>query len=626
MSAVRLHKETSPIQKPPAHRPWGRRFLLLWGLLVVIGMLTFIARIESPPKTLIELLDVSAGGACHMPEGQVNHGWWRVRLKFEPGNDSIAAWTLMTDAPLGYALSWNPKIAALRLIRQTGPGPTLLASLPMKDAPTTLEWRSRGDLQEFIVDGETRTMCLDLLPALPGRTWRLTGAGALGKTVMEVHDDNAEIRKNPDDFLDGLPDMGRKQASRQLAADIRKIAFQTLNPNVAPAQPKSPNSLDLDGARVKAEKLQPSEIRAQGVIWTLWSGMVGQARFAPETDCRDYLTVIDGLRLATSEKSQALIPGILLNVMEEYLARLERPYFLEGSGQTRRAPAWIRERTACCTIIAGLASSLSILSSDLQNQLLLSPEERWELILLNHAARRLSGLQTDPEPAEAPEWFLIRYRALAGTLPLRSEIPGDCLPNLPSDGAVLPVTRPLLDRMLRLTSLEPQANLGSRIRGRMLVEVAKKPTDLGLTEDDFFDSCVKEDRMVRLALLASASKLPRSRAQKLLLTLEQKDAKGQKLIEIDPLAHALWQLAAHRGEFRFSRRIPETLMQYDWLQQANPEELVFTPEQLRIGLPPSEILAATLAMQEVTTGHADWNLLSRLPSMTLPLELLIPER
>ena len=620
MSAVRLHDETSPHQKPPAHRPWGRRFLLLWGLLVVIGMVTFIARIMSPPKTLIELLDVSAGGACHMPEGQENHGWWRVRLKFEPGNDSIAAWTLMTDAPLGYALSWNPKIAALRLIRQTGPGPTLLASLPMKDAPTTLEWRSRGDLQELIIDGETRTLCLDLLPALPGRTWRLTGAGALGKTVMEVHDDNLEIRTNPDDFFDGLPNMGRKQASRQLAADIRKIAFQTLNPNVAPTETKSPSSLDLDGARVKAEKLQPSEIQAQGVIWTLWSGMVGQARFAPETDFRDYFTVFDGMRMATSEKSQALIPGILLNLIEEYVARLERPYFPEVSGQTRRAPAWIRERTACCTVIAGLASSLTILSSDLQNQVLLSPEERWELILINHAAKCLSGLQTDPEPAEAPEWFLLRYRALARTL--RSDV----LPNLPNDGAALPVTRPLLDRILRLASLEPQANLGSRIRGRKFIEIAKKPTDSGLTEDDFFDSCVKEDRMVRIALLASASKLPRSRTQKLWLTLEQKDAKGQKLIEVDPLAHALWQLAAHRGEFRFSRRIPDALMQYDWLHKANPEELVFTPEQQRIGLPPSEILAATLAMQEVTTGHADWSLLSRLPSMTLPLELLIPER
>lgn len=624
MSAVRLHEETSPIRKPPAHKPWGRRFLLLWGLLVVIGMLTLIARIESPPKTLVELLDVSAGGACHLPEGQANHGWWRVRLKFESGNDSIAAWTLVTDAPLGYALSWNPKIAALRLIRQTGPGPTLLASLPMKDAPTTLEWRSRGDLQELIIDGETRTMCLDLLPALPGRTWRLTGAGALGKTVMEVHDDNVEIRKNPDDFLDGLPDMGRKQASRQLAADIRKIAYQTLNPSVAPIEPKSPSPLDLDKARADSNALQPSELQAQGIIWTLWSGMVGQARFAPETDFRDYLNVIDGLRQATSNTTQVLTPGILLNVMEEYVARLERPYFQQVSGQPRRAPAWIRERTACCTIIAGLASSLTILSSDLQNQVLLSSEERWELILINHAVRCLSGLQTDPEPAEAPEWFLLRYRALVGTL--RSENLGDFLPNLPSDGSVLPVTRPLLDRILRLASLEPQANLGSRIRGRMLIEEAKKITESGPAEDLLFDRCVTEDRMVRIALLASASRLPRSRAQKLWLTLEQKDAKGQKLIEVDPLAHAIWQLVAHRGEFRFSRRIPETLMQYDWLQRANPEELVFTPEQQRIGLPPSEILAATLAMQEVLTGHADWNLLSRLPSMTLPLELLIPER
>jgi hypothetical protein len=166
----------------------------------------------------------------------------------------------------------------------------------------------------------------------------------------------------------------------------------------------------------------------------------------------------------------------------------------------------------------------------------------------------------------------------------------------------------------------------------MKIEEAKKPAESGLAEDLLFDRFVSEDRIasedrtVRIALLASASRLPRSRAQKLWLALEQKDAKGQKLIEIDPLAHALWQLVAYRGEFRFSRRIPETLMQYDWLQRANPEELIFTPEQLRIGLPPSEILAATLAMQEVLTGRADWNLLSRLPSMTLPLELLRPER
>jgi hypothetical protein len=137
-------------------------------------------------------------------------------------------------------------------------------------------------------------------------------------------------------------------------------------------------------------------------------------------------------------------------------------------------------------------------------------------------------------------------------------------------------------------------------------------------------------RKLLSALLALHGGVPLKEAVDLLATAPEGTT---ALAERDPLAYALYRLLLYRNRNDVSPddhvlgfRLPPGLTPHQRLLSGTDEALVIAFDQPGDNLPPSQAVAAALALQEISGLDVTWELLRTLPDLTLPLDLMVPPR
>jgi hypothetical protein len=268
--------------------------------------------------------------------------------------------------------------------------------------------------------------------------------------------------------------------------------------------------------------------------------------------------------------------------------------------------------TAISVLLEGLAAT---------RQVPLSVDDGRDLLLLRQAARMMAGGEADEAaPVNAPPWLLARWRALSSTLPIE-----DPLPEIPYPPDRTPFLRAGLMALLDQAGIMPGNMPLVLVRAQLLDAITRKAlaAELPAILPDGLRAHPRELLLTRLILAASRRWRPADPSQLLV------DDRGQMLplVSNDCLVYALTRLMLKRLaiEAPAMQVLPAGLEPYAQLLSGRPEAMFAVFGQLTAYLPPEQLLAAALAMQEVESGKADWNLLATYPSMVLPLSLLVPE-
>lgn len=275
--------------------------------------------------------------------------------------------------------------------------------------------------------------------------------------------------------------------------------------------------------------------------------------------------------------------------------------------------------------------------------------------LTGHVATRLLGIRTMPVPAKAPAWLAERWRLAAGT-------------NLADFEQVtpLPPTTPgYLHSLLAYAELTDSDAVLACSLARLAINGQPEAAETALERSS------GRQRWLLHGLLATANAVPAAEARQAL----RDDRIGLPPLESDPLAWAIDRVLATRGGARSSNpdvvlsatdearttastsdpdqsittpnpdstvtdmppsattapgstpvQIPASLQRYARLLDGRPGSSLLVTSLSDDRLPPLQALAAALACIQAAGGTPDWTWLQANPSLTIPVELLIPSK
>lgn len=602
---------------------------------------------------------------------------------------SRVEWALREGALAGqgYALAWMPESAALHLSRG-GEQPLILGIVRLQRAPLEVIVQRQGAALRVSVDGRQVLDVLDPEGSAepPGSdaypaAWSVLTAGALGDSTFAVYDDGVLPAAQASDLAPG-----EAQALAQAlalgpadAGERARIGWAEIEPGAPGWRPAvAPGRPDHALLRVRAALwARPERERSDALSAIL--GQAGQAVAALPSGHPDRGRL--ALWLAWAEARNALIqagdggPDGAAPAVEQLFTAVAHEAAPEGVGMLlallpRLAERAVRRPPAPRPLAAVLderAAWLGLLDrSAVAAAERLGPDTdaalRLQLDCISHLAGTLggTGARTLPLPAGAPEWLAARWRTMAGGDP-----PPGGLPAPPATTTARSSLAPVIDTLVRGAAIEPLA--ATRLRAAASDRIVA-PDELQRLQDEAGPRWATLDSVLRLLprlqAAYAAAQTRRAPIEEVEETIQDlRDAlkplkadllrhgwtKGDAdaLITYDPLAFAISALAESR--IRAAERlrpgaqplpaIPapgsqhyERLAPYASLLSGAPNatDLIWLHDDGI--LPPAHALAAALALREVRlreaggeVGAAQWELLRRMRSPTLPLELLIPE-
>ncbi len=556
---------------------------------------------QQPLSSLLR--QFAPGESWSLPEDmepeQQPAGWWCLRLDLDRTAAGNQDWTLQEEKPDTYKLQWIAADHILRLIRH-GEGPRLLASVQLPEMPARVLWKRHEDLHEVLVGNHRVLRCLDLLARPAGRTWSLRTQGDLGRSrvylLNQRHLRPPEV--SPDELASRWPadEKGHIARAHQICRILRARLLAMMYDDGSLTDHRVLARIEGDLVLLENDPQLLLQARAW-CNWVLISSEIRSADFDAFALSKSFYDFRDRSRQKTDDGPLLLPPqtaGILLDFVERLT---ERVGSLPRSGLP--VPEMVRNRQETLNLID--ASCNIILSIDRsgpdRNRQVLIREEKFDLLLIRHAARMLAGFDPEPTPTGRPPWVVDRWRMLAGSLPIN--LPLDDLPFSPAHP---PVSRTALKRLLDIAHLHAAET--ARMRARILSALANDQLPERLPEI-LTDDIPERERLATRLILVAAGETPVDA----FLELLKQTPSARDQLKTDPLLYALARLAAKRRD-RPSLS-PAADLQIDFAS-------------LPASIPPEEGIAAALAMREVTKGESDWSLLESIPSCKLPLRLLVP--
>ena len=601
---------------------------------------------------------------------------WDMELRLDPGIRPPGwGWTLHEGRSIGegYELHWLETARVLQIIRAR-PVPFLLGAVKVKTLPERVTFRRRGGELSTLVDGVSVLRCLDPIGIADEnlgkpRAFGCTTLGTLGDALLTVQ------VFQPRQPVWGS-DLIRSSQLAQVQLDLRfpgimagtaldlrsdraflltRQAFQVLD------------GVDADGAAGRAlgeaiiglNPRDPQEARpsaGERERLSLWLTLA-RARYALSRDSEAgeaSLTLIEELITRSMSDSSPERIGVLLSLTEPLAKRATS---LPDEAQDPLQVA--RNRARWLDLLHLVAKAAQVAGRGL-----LAEGENFRLDLLGHAATCLrtipGGGEPDPRPVDAPAWLAMRWRAFAGEDPQGENPQNEDLPPIPE--ADTPTAR-AIEQLAGSARLEPISAVGLRRKILKALRLREHWSRLGREGRDglikaegvVFNELLTTTVPLRERTLTSALVALRLGASQPKLVVDSWLALGaDKLADRDPLAFALRQLLRRRFPDQLQRLAEEDLRQHlnravnlldveegpadaneltllRRLAANHPQGLLLdgSPAAVnRIWLArtaPAEALAAALIMQEILgRSGADWSLLDRVISLTLPLHLLLP--
>ncbi len=596
---------------------------------------------------------------------------WDMELRLDPGIRPPGwGWILHEGRSTGegYELHWLETSRVLQIIRAR-PVPFLLGAVTIPVIPERVTFRRRGGELSTLVDGVGVLRCLDPIGIADEivetpRAFGCTTLGTLGDALLTVLVYQPRKPMWGSDLMrvsqlaQVQPDLQFPGIMAGTALDMRPDRAFLLTRQVFQAL----DAPDADGTTGKAlgealvalNPLDPALAKPSAGVrerLSLWLALA-RARYALARESESgeaSLSLIEELiTRSVSDPSPERI-GVLLSLTE---ALAKRATSLPEDAQDPIQVAGNRARWLdLLHLVAGAARSAG--------KGLLAEAENARLDLLAHGTACLrtipGGAAPDPRPVDAPAWLAVRWRAFAGEDPQAEDLPPMPEANSPSARAI-----ELLAVGARIT---PVSAVGLRRKILNALRLREQWSRLGRegregvgrAEAEVYNLLLTSTVPPRERILTSALVALRLGTGQPKLVVDAWLALGaDKLADRDPLAFALRQLLRRRFPDQLQHLANEDLRLHLGASRelldgdAGPADTSVLAPLRRIaaahpqaplldGSPaavnriwlartaPAEALAAALIMQDILgRSGADWSLLDRVVSLTLPLHLLLP--
>ncbi|TVR44638.1 MAG: hypothetical protein EA402_06565 [Planctomycetota bacterium] len=573
---------------------------ILMLICILVLALTLWSVIAQPTATLIVTLPLNDRYEHQLDDAEEATAWWHMQLLADISN--VSAGVILSaegEQGQGHHLHWDPRNLYWRLTR-SGSGPHLLAQGQLTNIPRRLSLYRFGYRLEVQADGETIAQSFDFADAPPAQTWRLQLEHEGPQHRMEVHNHVylASATINDDDHYQQFQDILRSYAGLQ-HNDL--LLYQQASTHIA-------------------YFTEPHHSQSHLWSWLMWAYGSSLIARGPQIDSGGLAAVIDYLRVAGAG-SQVIseIPGMLYDLQRATIRQAskipETPIPAQEFISRRRS--WLHAGIR----IQDAIDELTAHASARERAHIMSEQDRFLALMNRQVSQFLSSSSTAAMPAEAPSWVTNRTRALTGRLPI--EIP---LPEIVRDWFPRPWLRPSTEGLLALAGGMGNQQ-GLLLRAQILSGLRDEPhPDFAqLIEASAVDA---RSRIITAAILSVYGAIDADIGY---AGLTRQDADGISLMERDPLAYALYRLLFMRQAEAMAQRerssswsLPPGLTPYRQLLDGGFGATIIAFSRPGDTMPPPEALAAALAMQEVSGIRPQWELLRALPSINLPLSLLIP--
>ncbi|TVR12550.1 MAG: hypothetical protein EA401_08835 [Planctomycetota bacterium] len=570
-------------------------------IIGLVGTLTAWSVINQPTATLIANLPHDDRYEYHLGDDEAGTSWWHVRCQIDPQSSSPLQLHALDPQGHGHVLHWDPNALLWRLV-SVGERPILLGQGRLEVLPRHLSLIRHGFRFELRAGGQRLVRGYDLSGPPPANSWKLLSEHGSGSTVVEVHNhaylaagasQDTEIFHEVLDLLESFKNERHNHVTLHRQANRYIDYFQNREPEHSPAH------------------LWP------WIMWAQGSGLINDGFVGDSWDA--VLTFIENT--AHSEERICVIPGLLMDLQRHICqqAAIIPEHPVRTSRLLNRRTLWME----AVLKVSALLTELSEHSAAAERGHVLSRFDRNLVVLTAQFARVLSGESVGSTPAEVPSWVSARIRILSGRDP--QEHP---LPEVPRSWFG---NEWLLSSFNHLNELiggfEPPSAINLRVR---ILETINNDPQPEAALKDLLEKSQADPRIriISAGLLSLHGSLP---IQIGLDYLTQADADGISLIERDPLAYAIYRLILHRkgqppeGEQPVpSWGLPPGLTPYRQLLDGGFGATTIAFSRPGGTIPPPEALASALAMQEVSGIPPEWHLLTAMPSLRLPLSLIIP--
>ena len=633
---------------------------------------------------------------------------WRMHLRFAPGLlPPGPPWTMFEGDHIGsgYELHWFPERFTLQIVR--APDKILLGSAVLRRFPDEVVFVRRGLRLQVWIDGQTVLSCLDPAGTTPlPIAWGIHAAGELGSSSLSLHDDRLLLDRHEknaltwttatpanaeDEYLPPLLKVRRALLANPATASAEALISRAFgaglkNPVLVGQRPATLSHIPAtQGADTVSSLGADHPDQASLLAWLDWCNLQLLLR-CPDRDlpapggthgrCQEIATVLEHLEtLARSQPAPECL-GMFLNLLDIFSARAcshaKVPKPPPATALNER-DEWLR----LMRITGGIALRLNTEAGQP-----LPERWRWQLRLCLHAARCLMGkdpsaagegdldINDEHLPAEAPDWVICRWQALAGYGPGGPAFVG----NNPADEDESNPVGPILDRLLKHAELEPLAATETSARLAELVErfeeeypdlVPQKQIErrakVEADVNQILERTPEREAMLQRVLLALRGIGDAAKVHEALYPKEARERKPGSATdrplswaERDPLAYALDCLLLVRvlsstpqgiDLLRNPTTLPPDLESYRLLLSGSLEPGKEAGQYAwdYTGLPPAQALAAALAIQEVARRRetttfepsgkvriaadaltVEWPLLERIPAFTVLLRFAMP--
>lgn len=567
----------------------------------MVGILTTWSVINQPTATLIANLPHDDRYEFQLDDDEPGTSWWHVRCQIDPQSSSPLQLSAVDAQGHGHVLHWDPNSLLWRLV-SLGEHTVLLGQGRLEVLPRHLSVIRHGFHFEVRAGGQRLVRGYDLTSPPPATTWKLAAEHGSGGTFAEIHNhlylapgtgQDAEIFSEFHDLLTAFASE-RQNHHRLYERAIRYIDyFKNREPEHNPAH------------------LWP------WIMWAQGSGLINDGFVGDSWDA--VLTYMENA--AHSDEGLCVIPGLLMDLQRQICQQAAHipDHPVRSSHLLSRRRGWMEASLK----VSDLLTELGNHSAAAQRGHVLSRYDRNILILTAQLARVLSGERVSSTPAEVPGWVSARIRVLSGRDP--QEHP---LPEIPRSWFA---NEWLLNSLNHLNSMiggfEPTSAILLRVQILETIAQEAQPEAYlaELLEQSQADARI---RIISAGILSLHGSLPAALG---LDRLTEADADGVSLIERDPLAYAIYRLIVHRkGQIPDGQQrvptwgLPPGLTPYRQLLDGGFGATTIAFSRPGGTIPPPEALASALAMQEVSGIPPEWHLLSAMPSLRLPLSLIIP--